>query len=104
MISIDSYRACIGSFAFATQQSLKCIAKSLVVATVLSSNGLARLLKPALFIAMFIFFTFGFPKSYEIDRNDHFSSVLNFPSFSKNGLFIPYPSFSNFRNPDISSL
>ena len=94
MISIDSYRASIGNFAFTAQQSLAHIAKSLVVGTVLSSNGLARLLRPAPFIALFIFFTFAFPKSFEIvDRTSQSSiPVLNFPSLSRNGLFVPYPS------------
>ena len=98
MISIESYRACVGSFAFTAQRSLKSIAKSLVVGTVLSSCGLSRLLKPAPFIALFTFLTFAFPKSYNIEKIPKSLSVLNIIIVSKNGLFVPYP---NLRDPTL---
>ena len=103
MISIDSYRACIGNFAFAAQRSVTYIAKSLVVGTVLSSNGLARLFRPAPFVTMFVFLTFGFPKSFEsIDKTIQSSIlVLNFPNVSRNGLFVPYPFMCNLHDPAI---
>ena len=103
MISIESYRACIGTFAFTAQRNLRYIAKSLVVGTTLSSYGLSRILKPAPFVALLTFLTFAFPQSYKIVKaSPQSQSVLNILSVTKNGLFVPYPVISNkSRDPTI---
>ena len=68
MISIEAYRSCIGSFAYTAQRNLKSIAKSLFIGSSLSSHGLSRILKPAPFVALFVFLTFAFPKSQSLDK------------------------------------
>ena len=68
MISIEAYRSCIGSFAYTAQRNLKSIAKSLFIGSFLSSHGLSRILKPAPFVALFVFLTFAFPKSQSLDK------------------------------------
>ena len=91
MISIEAYRACIGSFAFVTQRNLKSIMKTYVIGSDLSSHGLCRLLKPTPFIALFLFLTFAFPQSHNIANckagNFH---LLNDVYALKNS-FVEYP-------------
>ena len=100
MISIESYRSHIGSFNFTAQKSVRYVAKSIVVGTVLTSNGLAHLIKPVPFFSLFMFLTFACPKSYEINSFHQSLPVLNFLSVSKNGLFVLYPSHY-LRDPSV---
>ena len=102
MISIEAYRMCIGKFAFTAQQSLKSITKSVTIGSVFTNNGLSRLLKPAPFIALFVFLTFAFPKSYQkiLDTKSRHSS-LTFHHFYRNGLFLPYPAMENVSDQSL---
>ena len=62
MISIESYRACIGSFAFTAQRNVKSVSKSIAVGSKLSSKGFSQLLKPVRFLALFTYLFFAIPK------------------------------------------
>ena len=89
MISIESYRACTGSFAFTAQRNVKSVSKSIVVGSTLSSEGFSHLLRPVRFLALFTFLFFAIPKSNEIT---YFYTPLDFLHFSRSGVFVPYPN------------
>ncbi|MEM7275756.1 MAG: hypothetical protein AAF547_21960, partial [Actinomycetota bacterium] len=77
-------------------------AKSLKVGTIISSHGLSRLLKPAPIVALLIFLTFAFPKSYEtMDNFNYPSPTLIFLNISRNGLFVAYPVMYNISDPSV---
>ena len=89
MISIESYRARVGSFAFSAQNNVKCIAKSISVGSKVTNDGFSRLFRPVRFIAIFTLLFFAIPKSYE---ETFFQTPVAFLHLSKNGLFVPYPN------------
>ena len=89
MISLEAYRSCIGSFAFAAQQSLKSIVKTYVVGTTLSTHGVSCLLKPVPFLALFIFLTYAYPKTQLTEESKvNVSIPLNHIFAFKNTSFI----------------
>ena len=92
MISIDAYRISIGNFAICSQKGLKSIWKTMKLGSFLESNGLRQLLKPAPFIALFVFLTFAFPKAYETIKPNQLFTVppLNHVYALRNGFFVEY--------------
>ena len=98
MISVESYRACIGSFAFTAQKNVKSISKSIVVGSKLSSKGFSQSLRPVRFLALFMFLLFAIPKSNEIT---YFYMTLHFLHFSRSGVFVLYPNtLYSFQDPN----
>ena len=89
MISIESYRASIGGFAFTAQRNVKSISKSIFVGSKFSKDAFSRLLRPVRFIALFTLLVFAIPKSYETIE---IQTPLDFVHFSKNGMFVLYPN------------
>ena len=95
MISLESYRAIIGSFAFTAQRNVKCISKSIIVGSKLSSKGFSQSLRPVRFLALFMFLLFAIPKSNEIT---YFYMTLH---FSRSGVFVLYPNtLYSFQDPN----
>ena len=98
MISLESYRAIIGSFAFTAQRNVKCISKSIIVGSKLSSKGFSQLLRSVRFLALFTFLFFAIPKSNEIT---YFYTPLDFLHFSRSGVFVLYPNtLYSFQDPN----
>ena len=91
MISIEAYRACIGSFANVTQINLRSITKRYVIVSDLSSHGLSRLLKPTPFIALFLFLTFAFPESQNIVKQREGNVGLLNDIYALKNSFNEYP-------------
>ena len=89
MISIEAYRACIGSFAFTAQRNVKSISKSISIGSRLSKNAFSQFLRPVRFIALFTLLVFAIPKSFQMIE---IQTPLDFLHFSKNGMFSQYPN------------
>ena len=91
MISLEAYRSCIGSFAFSAQLNLKSITKTYVIDSIMSTRGVSRLLKPAPFLALFVFFTYAYPKTKFMEELKVNTCIpLNYVFAFKN-MFIAYP-------------
>uniref|UniRef100_A0A7M5UVQ2 Uncharacterized protein n=1 Tax=Clytia hemisphaerica TaxID=252671 RepID=A0A7M5UVQ2_9CNID len=89
MISIEAYRACIGSFAFTAQRNVKGVCKSIVIDSFLCNNAIFQIFRPMRFVALLFFLFVAIPKSYEIT---FFETPLVFLHLSRNGMFVPYPN------------
>ena len=94
MISIESYRALIGGFAYTAQRNVKSISKSIFIGSKFSKNAFSRLLKPVRFIALFTLLFFAIPKSYETVE---IQTPLELMHFSKNGMFVQYPNNAGYN-------
>ena len=99
MISIEAYRSCIGSFAFAAQRNVKSISKSIIVGSNLTSTAFSKLLKPLRFVTLFTLLFFAIPKSYE---QTYFQTPLDFLHLTKNGVFVQYPNATHLADPNLS--
>eukprot|EP00111_Clytia_hemisphaerica_P020469 TCONS_00060303-protein len=97
MISIESYRALIGGFAYTAQRNVKSISKSIFIGSKFSKNAFSRLLKPVRFIALFTLLFFAIPKSYETVE---IQTPLDLMHFSRNGTFVQYPNSAGYNLPE----